>query len=194
VVAEGAVEPGAKTPLTACGRHDPWAIGPRGLMAQMLPMPTRQCCHPALRFVLVTASAGHAPAFHTVLLDNSAVAVVRPRVRAGSLSSSELINCLKPPAHQAGEQRDFCLSSGLALCRLMRHGCEESGVVSDEERPQLRRHIMPVDPCLLWHPMLRRLSDHVDFSPTGITEECSPNSLHNYALCDIISSADNLKE
>jgi hypothetical protein len=114
-------------------------------------------------------------------LDNFAVAMVRPRARVGSLSSSELINCLKPTAHQAGKQRDVCLPSGLAVGRLMRHGCEESDVVSGEERPQLRCHIIPVTPCILWHPTLRRLGDHVGFSPTAITDECSPNSLPNYA-------------
>jgi hypothetical protein len=55
LVAEGVVQPGAKTTLTACGRHYPWAIGPRGLMAKMLLMPTRQYRHPVLRVVLVIA-------------------------------------------------------------------------------------------------------------------------------------------
>jgi hypothetical protein len=55
VVAEGAVEPGAKTTLTAWGRHHPWAMGSRGLMAQVLPRPTRQDRHPGLRVVLVIA-------------------------------------------------------------------------------------------------------------------------------------------
>jgi hypothetical protein len=41
LVAEGAVEPSAKTTLTACGRQYPGAIGPRELMAQVLRMPTR---------------------------------------------------------------------------------------------------------------------------------------------------------
>lgn len=55
LVAEGAVQHGAKTALAAFGRRHPWAARPRGLMAKMLPMPTRQCCHPVLRFVLVIA-------------------------------------------------------------------------------------------------------------------------------------------
>jgi hypothetical protein len=58
-------------------------------------------------------SAFHVPDFHAMLLDNSALAMVRPRARVGSLSSSELINCLKPGAHQAGKQRDLRLPSGL---------------------------------------------------------------------------------
>jgi hypothetical protein len=111
----------------------------------------------------------------------------------GLLEFISIDKLLEAPAHEAGKQRDICLPSGLAVGRLMRQECE-SGVVSGEERPQLRCHIIPVAPCLLWHPMLRRLGDHVGFSPTGITEECSPNSLHSYVLCDIISSADNLRE
>jgi hypothetical protein len=55
LVAQGAVDRGAKMTLTTFGRHHPWAIGPRGLMAQMLPMPTRQDRHPVLRVVLVIA-------------------------------------------------------------------------------------------------------------------------------------------
>jgi hypothetical protein len=94
-------------------------------------------------------SAFHVPAFHAMLPDNFAVAMVRPRARVASLSSSELINCLKPAAHQAGRQRDVRLLSGLAVSRLMRHGSKESGVVSGKERPQLRCHIIPVAPYLL---------------------------------------------
>jgi hypothetical protein len=55
LVAQGAVEHGAKTALAAFGRHHPWAVGPWGLMAQMLPMATGQDRHPVLRVVLVIA-------------------------------------------------------------------------------------------------------------------------------------------
>jgi hypothetical protein len=58
VVAEGAVGPGAKTTLTAWGRHYQWAMGLRGLMAQVLRMPTRQDRPPGLRVVLVIADDG----------------------------------------------------------------------------------------------------------------------------------------
>jgi hypothetical protein len=44
-------------------------------------------------------SAFHVSAFHAMLLDHSEVAMVRPHARVGSLSSSALINCLKPGAH-----------------------------------------------------------------------------------------------
>lgn len=55
LVAQRAVEPGAETALAAFGRRHPWAVRPRGLMAQVLPMPTRQYRYPVLRFVLVIA-------------------------------------------------------------------------------------------------------------------------------------------
>ena len=55
LVAQGAVEPGAKTARAAFGRRHPGAARPRRLVAQMLPMPTRQDGHPVLRVVLVIA-------------------------------------------------------------------------------------------------------------------------------------------
>jgi hypothetical protein len=55
LVAQGAVQHGAETALAAFSRRHPWAVCPRGLMAQMLPMPTRQYRYPVLRFVLVIA-------------------------------------------------------------------------------------------------------------------------------------------
>ena len=55
LVAEGAVEPDAKTTLAACGRRHPWAARPRRLMTKMLLMPTRQRHHPVLRVVLMRA-------------------------------------------------------------------------------------------------------------------------------------------
>ena len=112
-----------------------------------------------------------------MLLDNSAVAMVRSRARVASLSSSDLINCLKPGAHEAGGRGDVRLPSGLAVGIRMRHRYEESGVVPGEERRHLRCHINPVAPCIWWPPTRCRLCDHVGFSPTGMTDEFSPHSL-----------------
>ena len=55
LVAERAVQHGAKTTLTACGRRHPGAVRPRRLMTKMLLMPTRQRRHPVLRVVLMRA-------------------------------------------------------------------------------------------------------------------------------------------